>query len=146
MKEGKKPRNWGVPEISLLGRYLQGTQVKDRKTRSRQEPTDTDKKLKKTSYLPSNYPTTISGRLISKYVMNYYWPVGSNGFSNWWVYKISDRTFEAFEHRLIFRSQDICIFKHPMILQICEVTMSISTWDRVNFWIYLLNHNSNWYI
>ena len=30
-----------------------------------------------------------------------------------------------------------------MIYQICDVMMSISTWDRVHFWIYLLNHNSS---
>ena len=28
-----------------------------------------------------------------------------------------------------------------MIYQICEVMMSISTWDRVDFWKYLSNHN-----
>ena len=34
-----------------------------------------------------------------------------------------------------------CIFNHRIIYQICAV-ISISTWDRVHFWIYLLNHNS----
>ena len=34
------------------------------------------------------------------------------------------------------------IFNHPMIYQICDVMMSLSTWDRVPFWKYLLNHNS----
>ena len=29
-----------------------------------------------------------------------------------------------------------------MIYQICDVMMSISAWDRVHFWIGLLNHNS----
>ena len=29
-----------------------------------------------------------------------------------------------------------------MINQICDVMMSISTWDRVYFWIYPLNHNT----
>ena len=29
-----------------------------------------------------------------------------------------------------------------MIYQICDVTMSISTWDMVHFWIYLLSHKS----
>ena len=29
-----------------------------------------------------------------------------------------------------------------MIYQICDVMMSISTWGRVHFWIYLLKHNS----
>ena len=34
------------------------------------------------------------------------------------------------------------IFNHPMIYQICDAMMSISTWDMVHFWIYLLSHNS----
>ena len=34
------------------------------------------------------------------------------------------------------------IFNHPMIYRICDVTMSISTWDQVHFWVYLLNYNS----
>ena len=29
-----------------------------------------------------------------------------------------------------------------MIYQICDAMMSISTWDKVNFWIYLLSYNS----
>ena len=33
-------------------------------------------------------------------------------------------------------------FNHPMIYQICDAMMSITTWERVHFWIYLLNHNS----
>ena len=44
----------------------------------------------------------------------------------------------------MLRSHDIqvfCIFNHRMIYQICAV-ISISTWDRVHFLIYLLNHNS----
>ena len=35
-----------------------------------------------------------------------------------------------------------CNFKHPMIYQIYDVMMSISTSDRVHFLIHLLNHNS----
>ena len=44
----------------------------------------------------------------------------------------------------MFRSQDtgFCIFNHPMIYQISDVTMSISTWGKVHFLIYLLNHKS----
>ena len=45
----------------------------------------------------------------------------------------------------MFRSQDIpvfFIFTHPMIYQICDVMMSIITWDRVHIWIYLLNQYS----
>ena len=40
------------------------------------------------------------------------------------------------------RYSSFCIFNYPMICQIFDVMMSISTWDRVHFWIYLLNHNS----
>ena len=28
-----------------------------------------------------------------------------------------------------------------MIYQICDVMLSMSTWDREYFWIYCLNHN-----
>ena len=40
------------------------------------------------------------------------------------------------------RYSSFCIFNHLMIYQICDVTMSISAWDRVHFWLYLSNHNS----
>ena len=43
----------------------------------------------------------------------------------------------------MFRFQDIfCILNDTMIYQTCDVMMEISTWERVHFWIYLLNHNS----
>ena len=45
----------------------------------------------------------------------------------------------------MFRSQDIkvfFIFDHPIIYQIYDIMMGISTRDRVRFCIYLLNHNS----
>ena len=38
------------------------------------------------------------------------------------------------------RYSSFCILNHPMIYQICDVTMSISAWNKVHFWIYLLNH------
>ena len=41
---------------------------------------------------------------------------------------------------LFSRYSSFCI-KHPIIYQICDVMVSISTWDRVHFWN-LLNHNS----
>ena len=50
-----------------------------------------------------------------------------------------------FHRKVLFCSRDIqvfCIFKHPMIYQICDVMMSINTWGKVHFWIYLLNQNS----
>ena len=34
------------------------------------------------------------------------------------------------------------IFNHPMIYQICDVMMSISTRERVHLWIYVLNNKS----
>ena len=40
--------------------------------------------------------------------------------------------------QVIFRSRDI----HSMIYEICDVMMNISIWSSVQFWIYLLNHNS----
>ena len=50
---------------------------------------------------------------------------------------ISQKSYVPFS-----RYSSFCIFNHPMIYQISDVTMSISTWDKVHFWIYLLNHNS----
>ena len=50
---------------------------------------------------------------------------------------ISNKNYVPFS-----RYSSFCIFSHPMIYQISDVTMSISTWDNVHFWIYLLNHNS----
>ena len=49
-----------------------------------------------------------------------------------------------FFRKVMFRTQDIkfLFFNHSMICQNCDVIMSISTWDRVHFSIYLLNHNS----
>ena len=43
---------------------------------------------------------------------------------------------------LFSRYSSFCGFGHPAIYQICGVMNSISTWDRVHFWIYHLNHNS----
>ena len=40
------------------------------------------------------------------------------------------------------RYSSFCIFNHPMIYRIYDVTMSFSTRNKVHFWIYLLNHNS----
>ena len=41
-----------------------------------------------------------------------------------------------------WRYSNFYIFNHLMIDQICDVMMSISIWDRVNFWISFLSHNS----
>ena len=30
----------------------------------------------------------------------------------------------------------VCIFNHPITYNICDIMMSINTWDRVHFWIY----------
>ena len=48
-----------------------------------------------------------------------------------------------FRRNVIFRScTSFCILNGPIIYQICDVMMSINTWDRMHFWIYILNHNS----
>ena len=43
-------------------------------------------------------------------------------------------------HVLLSRYSKFCIFNHPMIYQIFDVMKSIRTWDRVSFWIYIMNH------
>ena len=57
------------------------------------------------------------------------WGTGQDRFVSWKSYF------------LFSRYSRICIYNHPMIYQICDVAVSISTWDRVHFWIYLLNLN-----
>ena len=52
------------------------------------------------------------------------------------------KNFFYFVEKLFSVLKIFCIFNHPMIYQVCDIMMSISTWDRVHFWIYLLNHNS----
>ena len=50
-----------------------------------------------------------------------------------------------FRRKIVFRSQDIQVFVFSTSLwfaKICGVTMSISTQDKVHFWICLLNLNS----
>ena len=49
---------------------------------------------------------------------------------------ISYKNYVLFSKYLRF-----CIFNHTMIYQNCDVMMIISTWDRVHFWIYLLNQD-----
>ena len=47
-----------------------------------------------------------------------------------------------FRGKVMFHSQEsFCVFNDPMIYQVCDVMMSISTWNRVHFRIYLLNRN-----
>ena len=42
----------------------------------------------------------------------------------------------------MFHSQEsFCVFSDPMIYQVSDVIMSINTWNRVHFRIYLLNCN-----
>ena len=51
--------------------------------------------------------------------------------------------FVSYKSFILFsRYSSFCIFNHPVIYQICDIMVSISTWDRVDFWICLLNHNS----
>ena len=53
-----------------------------------------------------------------------------------------------FHRKVMFRSEDIQVFVFLTMhwfINGCHdehVMMSISTWDRVHFWIYLVNHNS----
>ena len=49
--------------------------------------------------------------------------------------------FRKKNYILFSRYSIFCIFNHLMIYQICDVMMSISTWDKCTFWIYLLNHS-----
>ena len=43
---------------------------------------------------------------------------------------------------LISRYSSFCILNHPLIYQICDVMVNISTQDSVHFLIYLLKYNS----
>ena len=42
---------------------------------------------------------------------------------------ISEKSYVPFS-----KYSSFCIFSHPMIYQICDVMISITTWDRVHFW------------
>ena len=49
--------------------------------------------------------------------------------------------FVSYKSYVLFsRYSSVCIFNHSMIYEICDVIMSIITWDRVHFPIYLLMH------
>ena len=51
--------------------------------------------------------------------------------------------FVSYKSYVLFsRYSSFCGFSNPTIYQICDGMMSISIWDRVHFWIDLLNHNS----
>ena len=51
--------------------------------------------------------------------------------------------FVSWESYVSFsRYSSFCIFNDLMIYQICDIMMSINTWDRVHFWIYILHRNS----
>ena len=73
-------------------------------------------------------------------------PLQNDNFSKSVIWGTGCKFF-YFEEKLwkLFHSQDIelfFIFNHVMIHQMCDVMISISTWDTVHFWIHLLNHNS----
>ena len=53
------------------------------------------------------------------------------------IFSVIVKSYFTFSRYLSFY-----IFNNPMIYQICEIMISISTWDRVQFGINLLNHNS----
>ena len=48
----------------------------------------------------------------------------------------------SFRRKVMFHSQDISFFNHHMFYQICDVMMSLNTWNRLHFLIHLLNQNS----
>ena len=51
--------------------------------------------------------------------------------------------FLSWESYVLFsRYLRFCIFNHLMIYQICDIMMNIIIWDRMHFWLYILNHNS----
>ena len=70
----------------------------------------------------------------------------NRGWWNFWCLFIQKSTLFANIGRcpsfLDLALSSFCILNHLMIYQICDVMMSISTWYRVHFWMYLLNHDS----
>ena len=45
-------------------------------------------------------------------------------------------------HLLFLRYSSFYIFNHVIMCQIYDVIVSIQSWDKVDFWIILLNHSS----
>ena len=77
------------------------------------------------------------------------WSFFFKGYLRYKIITSQNVSFEAQVHLrqrknyiLFSRYSSFCIFNHPMIYQISDVMMNISTLDRVPFWPYLLNHNS----
>ena len=49
--------------------------------------------------------------------------------------------FISFKYVPFSRYSSFCTLNHPKIYKISDVMMSISSWDRLHFWIHLLNHS-----
>ena len=61
--------------------------------------------------------------------------------------KVSSETqvknfFVLLSYILLSRYSSFCMFNQSMVYQMCGVMISISTWDRVHFCMYLLKRNS----
>ena len=73
----------------------------------------------------------------------------NDNFSKCVILGLNIFCFTEFFYEPFPRYSSFCIFKHPMIYQIYyDIMMNICIWDRVYFWVYLLNRNSlshqNW--
>ena len=86
-----------------------------------------------------NWRQQISTHIVLKYYLHYKMITFQNVSSEAQVKDvfISEKSYVPFSWYSSF-----CIFVHSMIYQICDIMMNIGTWDRVHFWIYLLNCNS----
>ena len=85
------------------------------------------------SRLTKGFQNSIKGNLCYKMITSQNVPPKAQIM----IFFISYKNYVPFS-----RYSSFCIFNHPMIYQISDVTMSISTWDKVHFLIYLLNHKS----
>ena len=69
--------------------------------------------------------------------------IQNNNLSKCTIWGTGENFFISWKSYLLFsRYVSFCIFKHPRIYKICNVMMSISTWNKVHFSFYFLNHNS----
>ena len=62
------------------------------------------------------------------------------------LFEVQVKKFFYFVEKLcsVLEIFKFCVFNHPLIYEICDVMMNISsTWDRMHFWIYLLSHSSS---
>ena len=66
--------------------------------------------------------------------------------TKWWLLKMYHLRHKLriflFHRKVMFCFQDIQVFVFLTILCFTKSDVMMNTWDRVHFWIYLLNHNS----